>query len=236
MYKLEVLNELYCKAEGSGILFAKKGSMVADMGNFNYSKRLLGTNKGSTFNKLINHVARKFTGENLEIMEVSGGGVIYLADDSSHIAVITLENRGAFNSIYVESENILAFTEQCHYGVKTIPMGTISQKGLFTSKLTYEGEGAQVAIKTNGNPLILMCEGEPITVDPDALVAWTGKNPVVDFNMDWKSVIGQTSGESYFFKFTEPGQYVIIQPQERKGGISLNDKSKPSYNIFNGIS
>ena len=233
MYDFQVINELYLKVEGRGVLFAKKGSMVADIGDFNYSKRLLGTNSGSLMNNLKNHIIRKFTGENLEIMEVTGGGTIYFADDSNHIAVIDLEESGSFNSIYVESENILSFTETCEYGVATIPVGSLSQKGLFTSKLTYNGKGSKVAILTNGNPLILKCEGEPITVDPDCLVAWTGKQPKVDVNMDWKAMFGQTSGESYNFEFTEVGQYIIIQPQERMSEISIKDKNRPTYNAFN---
>lgn len=235
MYSFQVINELYLKAEGEGILFAKKGSMVSDIGDFKYTKRLLGTNSGSLMSSLKNHLVRKFTGENLEIMEVSGRGIIYFADNSNHIAIIDLEESGDFNSLYVESENILAFTENCLYGVATIPAGGISKKGLFTSKLTYNGKDSKVAIMTNGNPLILKCEGEPITVDPDCLVAWTGKAPMVDVNMDWKAMFGQTSGESYNFEFTEVGQYIIIQPQERKSEISIKDKNRPTYNVFNGL-
>lgn len=218
--------ELYCKAEGSGIFFAKKGSMVADVGNFKYSKRLLGTNDGNILGQVLNHVARKITGENLEIMEVQGSGVVYLADKESHVTIIELEPNGQFESVSVESEDLLAFTETCKYGVTPVLVGALSQKGFFTSKLSYNGPGAQVAIKTKGNPLMLQA---PCRVDPDAVVAWTGKapKPVVDVN--WKTFIGQTSGETYIFEFTEPGQIVIVQPYEREGGLSLsidNDESK----------
>jgi uncharacterized protein (AIM24 family) len=210
--------ELFLKAEGNGKFFAKKGSMVADQGRFKYSKRLLGTNEGNIVGQVLNHVARKITGENLEIMEVEGSGTVYLADKGAHVTIINLEPNGIWNSVSVESEDLLAFTDSCKYGVTPVGVGILSQKGFFTSKLTYNGPGAQVAIKTNGNPLVLQA---PCRVDPDAVIAWTGKAPTPKLDVNWKTFIGQTSGESYMFEFTEPGQIVIVQPYEREAGIEL---------------
>lgn len=217
MFKFGIHQELFLKAEGSGSFFAKKGSMVADQGQFKYSKRLLGTNGGNVVGQVFNHVARRMTGENLEIMEVKGQGSVYLADQGSHVTIITLEPNGPFSHINVESEDLLAFTEGCHYGVTPVGVGILSQKGLFTSKLSYNGEGAQVAVKTNGNPLLMH---GPCRVDPDAVVAWTGKSPKVKADVNWKTLIGQTSGESYMFEF-EAGQSVIVQPYERESGVKL---------------
>lgn len=217
--------ELYCKASGSGMFFAKKGSMVAYNGQFKFSKRLLGTNGGNIVGQVMNHVARKVTGENLEITEVNGSGDCYLADLAAHVTVIDLEGNGPWSSICVESEDLLAFTPQCHYGVTPIGVGVLSQKGLFTSKLTYTGPGAQVAVKTNGNPLVLQA---PCRVDPDAMVAFTGPAPHVKVDVNLKTLIGQSSGESYMFEFSEPGQIVIIQPYERESGISLRDTNRPT--------
>lgn len=223
-FQFETDRELFLKASGNGIFFAKKGSMVADQGSFKYDKRLLGTNKGNIAGQVLNHLSRKLTGENLEVMEVKGQGVVYLADQESHVTVITLEPHGAWNSISVESEDLLAFTEDCKYGVTPIGVGVLSQKGLFTSKLTYNDQNsqgmanAQVAIKTQGNPLVLE---SPCRVDPDAIVAWTGKSPKVKLGVSWKTLIGQTSGESYMFEFNEPGQIVIVQPFERESGLKV---------------
>ena len=224
-FKFTTDKELYCKASGSGMFFAKKGSMVAYTGQFKFSKRLLGTNGGNLVGQVLNHAARKMTGENLEIMEVDGSGDCYLADLAAHVTVVDLEANGAWNSICVESEDLLAFTPQCHYGVTPIGVGVISQKGLFTSKLTYTGPGAQVAVKTNGNPLVLQA---PCRVDPDAMVAFTGPAPHVKVDVNLKTLIGQTSGESYMLEFTEPGQIVIVQPYERESGISLRDTNRPT--------
>lgn len=220
-FTLSTHDELFLKAEGNGKFFAKKGSMVADQasnGKFKYSKKLLGTNGGNIVGQVINHVARKVTGENLEIMEVEGNGTVYLADQGAHVTIIGLEPNGIWNSVSVESEDLLAFTEGCKYGVIPVGVGVLSQKGIFTSKLTYQGHGAQVAIKTNGNPLVLQA---PCRVDPDAVIAWTGKSPGVKLDVNWKTLIGQASGESYMFEFKEPGQIVIVQPFERESGLKV---------------
>ena len=232
-FKLETINELTCLAEGSGILFAKKGSRIADVGNFRYSKMLLGTNKGSLLSQIGNHIARKFTGENLEIMEISGNGQVYLADQGAHVHCIHLEPSGPWKEIYVESEDLLAFTETCKYSVDIVPAGA-AMNDLFKSKLTYNGEGACVVIKTEGNPIMLEA---PCRVDPDALVAWTGAKPSVEANVDViKSLFGQSNGESYLLKFAQPGQKVIVQPFERTSGIGVNVDSggRNSYNSYNG--
>lgn len=221
-FQFEIERELFLKATGNGVFFAKKGSMVADQGDFKYSKRLLGTNGGNVVGQVFNHIARKVTGENLEIMEVKGQGSVYLADQEAHVSIIRLVPNSDMESISVESEDLLAFTEDCHYGVTPVGVGVLSQKGLFTSKLTAKGQNAVVAIKTQGNPLDLRVTHQtPVRVDPDAVVAWTGKAPKVKLAVGLKTLIGQTSGESYMFEFTEPGQIVIVQPFERESGLKV---------------
>ena len=229
-FNLQTQSELYCLCRGTGIMFAKKGSMVAYKGDVKFSKRLLGTNDGNIASQLINHATRKMTGENLEIMEINAlsQSEIWLADLAAHCTVIDLEPNGPWNSICVESEDLLAFTAACHYGVTPLGVGVISQKGLFTSKLTYHGEGAKVCIKTNGNPLVLtVTQDSPVFCDPDAMVAFTGAPPSVKTGIGLKTLIGQTSGESYSFCFSQPGQQVIIQPYERESGFSIRDTNRP---------
>lgn len=227
-WSLQSDRELYCKCIGTGMMFAKKGAMVAYEGQFKFSKRLLGTNQGNIVGQVINHAARKLTGENLEIMEINGSGTVYLADLAQHVTVIDLEGNGPWNSLCVESENLLGFTAQCHYGVTPIGVGVISQKGLFTSKLTYNGPGAKVAITTNGNPLVLTVGDSPIYVDPDAMVCFTGSAPGVKADVGLKTLIGQTSGESYQLEFKEKGQIVVVQPYERESGLSIRDTTRPT--------
>ena len=96
-----------------------------------------------------------------------------------------------------------------------LPIGTTSQKGLATSTLTGPG---QVALLVDGNPIML--RGQCV-VDPDAMVAFTGNQPTLGFDIGFRTLIGQTSGETYNLKFNDPNNIVIIQPNERQSGINI---------------
>ncbi len=216
MFEFRVHQEVTCVAEGDGYFFSKLGAMVAYKGDFKAEKALLGPDEEQGILKSVMNLAiRKFTGENIPLMKVSGSGTYYMADLAKHISVITLKPE---QSISVESENLLAFTEDCKYGVRSISLGVVSQKGLFTSELTALKEKAQVIITTDGNPIILE---SPCVVDPDAVICWTGRNPSVRTDVNWKTFIGQSSGESYCFEFNSPSEIVIVQPTERPSGIKL---------------
>ena len=219
MFKFEVCEELSCKATGSGIFYAKKGSMIAFNGQFNFEKLILGPDNGNgMMGALIGYAGRRLTGEQMELMTVNGSGTIYLAENAYHIELIDLEPG---ESVYVESENLLAFDSGLKYSVTMIGSGVISQKGLFTTMLqNTTGQVQQVAIITDGNPIILQ---GPCCVDPDAIVAWTGREPYPRMaQMSWKNLIGQHSGESYHLEFVEAGQVVIIQPSERLSGLRVS--------------
>lgn len=213
MFNFRVHQELSCAAEGDGYFFAKVGSMVAYKGNFTAEKVLLDTNQNSSlFRSVMNLASRKLTGENIPLMKVSGSGSYYMANRAQHVSVITLQPG---QRLGVEGENLLAFTQDCKYSVRFIGGGVISQKGLFTSNLTAVGPNPTVVITSDGNPIILET---PCVVDPDAVICWTGADPSFRADMNWKTFIGQSSGESYFFEFNTPGEVVIIQPSERAHG------------------
>lgn len=219
MFVFEEHNELYCKATGSGTVYTKRGSMVAYQGNFDFEKLILGpTNGRGVIGSFLGHIQRRVVGENLELMVAKGSGTLYLAENAYHVHNFSLEPG---MTIYVESENLLAFSTDIKYSVKMIGAGVISQKGLFTTKLTNPTNVTQyVALIIDGNPTIL--EG-PCCVDPDAIVAWTGREPKPKMaKLSWKTFVGQTSGESYHLEFIEPGQFVIIQPSERLSGLKIS--------------
>ncbi|MEN9865306.1 MAG: hypothetical protein RL748_896, partial [Pseudomonadota bacterium] len=85
--------------------------------------------------------------------------------------------------------------------------------GLFTS--TLEGSG-EVAILSDGNAIGLqVTQDNPVCVDPDAYIAHKGNlSSQIVTDLNWKTFIGQTSGESYQVKFTGQGT-VYIQASER---------------------
>jgi uncharacterized protein (AIM24 family) len=214
MFELQTVNELACVAVGNDVLYAKKGAMIAYQGEFSFSKLILGPGD-NLMQSAIRHVTRRLSGENMELMEVKGQGSCYFAELAKHAVVVNL-NQG--DRIGVESENLLAFTSACDYGVRFIGSGIISQKGLFTSNITAKGPGAQICILSDGNPIMLQT---PCVVDPDAVICWTGADPSFKLGLNWKTFLGQTSGESYMLEFKNAGQTVIIQPSERKSGLSI---------------
>lgn len=229
MIKFETLNELTlkvtCDASGGDQLFTKVGAWIGGeqygQRNYKFEKRLLGP-EGNPVQAAVGRVFRGFTGENLPLSEVKfhGPSVTYYANLSQHVTCIRL-NQG--ETISVESENLLAFTGHCKYGVRFLGQGVISGKGLATSTLTGMGPDAWVAILTDGNPTIVSnaTNGSVLACDPDAHIAHIGSDPGVKLDVNWKTLIGQTSGESYLFEWNRPAT-VIIQPSERKSGLDIS--------------
>jgi len=206
-----------CVAQGSGFFFAKKGAMVADQGNFKYEKVLIDPNaNGNLIKGIMKQMGRKLAGENMPVMKVSGDGLCVLAWEAKNVKVIPM-NPG--DRIGVESENILAFSGNLNYGVRFIGSGVISQKGLFTTDLKNESnETGYAIIITDGNAIVMH---SPCRVDPDAIICWTGNDPQMKIDVNWKTMLGQTSGESYMFSFPNAGQTVILQPSERQSGLHV---------------
>lgn len=229
MVKFETVNELSLKitCQGGGdVVFTKAGAFIAGecYGNKNYQfeKVLLGP-QGNPLAAAMGQLARRFTGENLPLMKVSlrGDSITYYANEAQHVVVYKLQQG---ETISVESENILAFTSDCKYGVRFLAQGVISQKGLATSTLTGMGMNAYVAVLVDGNPLVLsnMQNGSTIEVDPDAVVCWVGADPGFKLDLSWKNLIGQASGESYMFEWGgNKRATVIVQPLERESGVNI---------------
>lgn len=232
MLNFEIVNELTLKVTctGNDVLFTKAGAFIggesAGGKNYNFEKLLLGP-QNNVGQALLGSLVRHVTGENLPLMKVTmcGNSVTYYANNAQHVIVYKL-NPGEVVS--VESENLLAFTQDCNYSTRFIGRGVVSQKGLFTSTLTGQGSNAYVALLSDGNPLVLsnIQTGNTLSVDPDSVICWFSQNgygdPQIRTDITWKNFIGQHSGESYAFEW--PGSQpvsVIIQPSERRGGISV---------------
>lgn len=234
MIKLETVNELTLKVTcqgGGDALFTKAGAFIGGecygQKNYQFEKVLLGP-QGNPMAAAVNFLARKFTGENLPLMKVNmhGDSITYYANEAQHVVVYKL-NQG--ETISVESENILAFTSDCKYGVRFLGCGVVSQKGLATSTLTGMGPNAYVAVLVEGNPIVLSNtqNGSTIEVDPDAVVCWIGQDPGFKLDLSWKNLIGQASGETYMFEWGQGrAATVIIQPNERKSGLDISMDGK----------
>ncbi len=124
MLTFETINELTLKVTCSGndVLYTKAGSFIAgeSMGGKNYSfeKLLLGP-QNNFAQAALGSLLRRVTGENLPLMKVTfnGNSVTYYANNSQHIVVYQL---AVGEVVSVESENILAFTDDCKYDVRFI--------------------------------------------------------------------------------------------------------------------
>lgn len=232
MLQFETINELTLKVTASGneVIFAKAGAFIAGDNagakNYTFEKVLLGP-QNNLWQALLGNLMRRVTGENLPLMKVNlqGDSVTYYANYGQHVVIYQL---GMGETISVESENILAFTQDCDYSVRFIGVGVLSQKGLATSTLTARGNNAYVAVLSDGNPIVLsnVYSRNTISVDPDAVICWIGNGPCdprVTADVSWKTFIGQASGESYQFEWNGAQPVtVILQPSERRGGIKLS--------------
>ena len=232
MLNFEILNELTLKVTctGNDVLFTKAGAFIggesAGGKNYNFEKVLLGP-QNNIGQALLGSLVRHVTGENLPLMKVtmSGNSVTYYASYGKHIVVYKLEPGEV---VSVQSENLLAFTQDCKYSTRFIGKGIVSQKGIFTSTLTGQGKDAYIALLSDGNPLVLsnIQNGNTLSVDPDAVICWFSQNgygdPQIKTDISWKNFIGQHSGESYAFEWSGGNRVsVLIQPSERRGGIEV---------------
>lgn len=223
----ETLNELTLRvhAQAGETIYTKAGAFIGGESfggkQYQFEKVLLGP-QGNPLAAAVGQLARRFTGENLPLMKVKcyGECVTYYANQQQHVVVVPLAHG---ETISVESENLLAFNEDCNYSVRFLAQGVISQKGLATSTLTGVGPNAMVAVLCDGNPVVLTNErtGSTLTADPDAIVCWTGSDPQFKLDLSWKNLIGQASGESYMFEWDRPTT-IIIQPSERVSGVDVN--------------
>lgn len=232
MLTFETVNELTLKVtcSGSDVLFTKAGAFIAGNSqgakNYKFEKVLLGP-QNNLAQAALGSLIRRATGENLPLMKVmmNGDSVTYYANYGQHVVIYKL---AVGETVSVESENILAFTQDCDYRVRFIGCGVLSQKGLATSTLTATGNNAYVAILSNGNPIVLsnIQSGDTISVDPDAVICWMSQSgacdPQIKTDLSWKNLIGQASGESYAFEWSGNQRVsVIVQPSERRGGIRV---------------
>ena len=149
------------------------------------------------------------TGEDLQLMKVSGSGDVFLADYAAEVHVIYLENE----SITVNGSNVLAFDTSLTWDIKRVKglSGMLAQ-GL--TNVVIEGTGA-VALTTIGTPVLLDPATQPTFCDPAAAVAWsTSLAPQVKkTDSMMKSMIGRGSGELFSMGFSGPG-FVLVQPSE----------------------
>ena len=199
-------NSKMMKAELSqGGITALAGSMVAYQGDVNFEHKGAGGVKQM--------LKKAVTGEGLPLMRITGTGEVFLANMGADVHVLTLEDE----SVSINGQNILAYSDGLASDITMMRGGGIAAGGLFNTTLTGRG---QVAIVTDGSPLVLETSAGDTFVDPDAAVCWAANLQVgIKTSIGMKSLIGRTSGEEFQLHFQGQG-WVVVQPSEnmRFGG------------------
>jgi uncharacterized protein (AIM24 family) len=185
-------------------VLAIAGSMVAYTGTVKFEKSILG-GEG-----LFGAVMRKVKNEGMQLMQASGTGTVFFAQDAAEITVIPLTGE----KLIIESSSLLAYDSSLKTGTSFAGLrGAVSGQGLFST--TVEGQGS-IAVISRGNLIMLeVTPANPLRVDPDAFVGYKGNiTQEFVFDVNWRTMVGQSSGESYQHKFSGQG-VVFIQPAER---------------------
>lgn len=186
-------------------VMTRAGSMVAYDGQMKFEKAILG-GEG-----LFGALKRRVGGESFDLMTTSGTGRVYVAQNAAEILLVPLQN----DRIFIESSSVLAFDHGMRSNTVFAGLrGASSGQGLFTTSI--EGTG-NVAVISDGTAIALeVTQSEPLFVDPDAFIGYTGNvRQEFVFDVNWKTLVGRSSGESYQLKFTGGG-IVYIQPSERR--------------------
>lgn len=185
-------------------VLALAGAMVGYTGSMKFEKSLL-AGEG-----LFGALKRKVTNEGIALMQTTGNGTVFFAHNAAEITVIPLFQE----KLFIESSRLLAYdvslkTNTSFAGLR----GATSGQGLFTT--TIEGSG-NLAVFSHGNLITLEVDAKyPLFVDPDAFIGYKGNiTQEFVFDVNWRNLIGEASGESYQFKFSGQG-VVYIQPAER---------------------
>ena len=193
---------------GGETVRALHGSMVAYEGEMTFKRQGVTGGEG-----LRGALKRRIAREGMTLMEVTGQGTVYLAHEATEVTLVQLTGE----TLFVESESLLALDGNLRTGVQFIGLrGMGTGQGLATTKV--DGNGT-AAILSDGPAIALEVTPQtPLCVDPHAYVGHYGslqQDVVTDVN--WRTVIGQGSGESVQFRYQGQG-VVYVQPAER-GGI-----------------
>ncbi|KYH25054.1 hypothetical protein HAPAU_28750 [Halalkalicoccus paucihalophilus] len=184
-----------------GAVMARAGSMIAYSGEISFA------GKASAEGGITGFLKNAATGEGTPVMEASGDGHLYLADQGKRVQIIELD---ADEELSVNGNDVLAFESRVDYEIRTIDSIAASSTGGLTN-VFLSGPGT-VAITTHGDPLVLT---PPVRTDPDATVAWSGAtSPTGSVNRSLSDLVGQSSEETYQLEFTDPEGFVIVQPFE----------------------
>lgn len=191
---------------------ALNGSMVAFTGQVQFKRQGMTSGGGG----IMGAVKRKVSGESVTLMDCTGSGTVYIANEAQEINLIELNGE----QLWVEASNLVALSSGIQTDVKFNGLrGMSTGQGLATTQASGQGT---LAITTDGPAIVLEVQpGQPLCVDPQAYVCHKGQLQQ-DFITDvtWRTAMGHGSGEAFQLRFQGQG-VVYIQPAERQGGVDL---------------
>lgn len=189
------------KVELAGVeIQAKLGSMVAYQGDVRFEHAGSGG-----FSRMLK---KAMTSEGTDLMKVSGSGEIFLADMAQEIQLLRLENE----RITANGPHVLAFEAGIDWDIKRVEgaSGALAG-GLYNMELSGTGN---VALVSDGTPLLIEIDGESTYADPQAAITWSeGVSSSVKTDVNVKTLIGRGSGETIQLAFSGTG-WLLIQPSE----------------------
>ncbi|GAB2698568.1 AIM24 family protein [Thalassiella azotivora] len=192
-------------------VLAAKGAMVAYQGQVKFTHEGAGS-----VQKLMK---KMLTSEDTPLMRASGQGEVFFARLAEDIFTIQLEGDG----ISVDGKNLLAFDASLHWDIKRVQGAGMMSGGLFNVEIGGQG---QVALTSDGPPMLLDCSQQPTYVDIQAAVAWSANlQPQVVSSMNMKSMLRGGSGEAFQYAFHGPG-FVVVQPSEGLPATAAGQQQK----------
>lgn len=181
-------------------VLARNGAMVAYQGEVNFEHRGGGLGR---------FVKKAVSGESLRLMEATGTGEVFLANQAMLVHMLRIDGE----SLTVNGSNILAFESGIEWDVTRVKGGAAGMLagGLFNINLRGTGS---VALVSDGEPVKLDVGSAPTFGDPQAAIAWSGGvQTSLKTDVQAKSLVGMGSGESVQLGFSGEG-WVLVQPSE----------------------
>ena len=199
---------------GYGPVWAKSGSMVAYQGDVRFENKGAG-GLGKMFKSAV-------TGEGVNMMQCTGHGELFVADNAAEVQILYLED----DQVSVNGNNVLAFSSSIDWDIHRIQArGAAVTGGLYNVSLRGTG---YVAITTKGDPVALDVASAPTFGDAQAVVMWTS-GVTMDIRIDTgglRSMVRGGTGETFQMAFGGQG-YVLVQPSESvtEGGHQQSQSS-----------
>lgn len=196
-------NSKMLKIALDGEVLARQGAMVAYQGQIDF--QALGSGGVGRF------IQQKLTGEGIPLMQATGRGDLFLADQAGDVFLIDLE--GPHDGLTINGANVLAFEPSLGWDIQRVQgAGMLSSSGLFNC--VFSGRG-RIAITCKGTPVVLRVD-QPTCADPQAAVCWsvslrTGFHRADQIGLG--TLLGRTTGEAFTMSFAGQG-FVVVQPSE----------------------